>query len=46
LPTMKLFNGKLVVLVQSSTTAGSINLVVKGKTLRETNVQIKSTKQE
>lgn len=46
LPTMKLFNGKLVVLVQSSTTAGTINLSVQGETLKETNVQIKSTKQE
>jgi len=46
LPTMKLFNGKLVVLVQSSKTAGTINLSVQGGTLKEANVQIKSNKQE
>jgi len=46
LPTMKLFNGKLVVLVQSTTNAGTITLSVQGETLKETNVQIKSTKQE
>jgi hypothetical protein len=39
---MKLFNGKLVVLVQSSTTAGTMSLAVKGKTLKETVVPIKS----
>jgi len=46
LPTMKLFNGKLVVLVQSSTTIGTITLSVQGETLKGTNVQIESTKQE
>jgi beta-galactosidase len=46
LPTMRLFNGKLVVLVQSSTNVGTITLSVQGETLKETNVQIKSIKQE
>lgn len=43
LPTMKLFSGKLVVLVQSSTTAGNIKLSVQGKSFKATEVQIKST---
>jgi beta-galactosidase len=42
LPTMKLYNGKLVVLVQSSKLAGSMKLTVKGKSLPETAVQINS----
>jgi beta-galactosidase len=44
LPTMKLFNGKLVVLVQSTTNVGAINLTVQGKTFKETNIQINSKK--
>ena len=35
LPTMKTFNGKLVVLVQSSETPGNIKLEVKGKGLKQ-----------
>lgn len=43
LPTMKLFNGKLVVLVQAGTKAGNIELAVKGSTLKETRVKLLST---
>ena len=42
LPTMKLFSGKLVVLVQSSTEAGNINLAVSGKGLKKGSVYINS----
>ena len=42
LPTMKLFSGKLVVLVQSSKQAGDITLLVKGKGLKTGNVTIES----
>ena len=34
-PTMKVFNGKLVVLVQSGVEAGNVTLTVKGKGLKE-----------
>jgi beta-galactosidase len=42
-PTMKLFNGKLVVLVQSSKKAGTIELAVQGTTLKRTILQLNST---
>jgi beta-galactosidase len=42
LPTMKLFNGKLVVLVQSSATPGPIKLSVKGSTLKSAETELKS----
>lgn len=42
LPTMKLFNGKLVVLVQSAASAGDIKLSVTGKGLRSSEISIKS----
>ncbi len=42
LPTMKLFSGKLVVLVQSSTKPGDIQLKVSGKGLKTANVTLKS----
>ncbi|WP_114778529.1 DUF4982 domain-containing protein [Botryobacter ruber] len=42
LPTMKLFNGKLVVLVQSTTKPGDIKLTVKGKTLKGAEVKLTS----
>jgi beta-galactosidase len=42
LPTMKLFNGKLVVLVQSMESAGTIKLSVKGNNLKSAEVQLKS----
>ncbi|MBC8054098.1 MAG: glycoside hydrolase family 2 protein [Sphingobacteriaceae bacterium] len=41
-PSMKLFSGKLVVLVQSGTSAGDIKLLVKGKGLVDGNVVLKS----
>jgi beta-galactosidase len=41
--TMKLFSGKLVVLVQSGVTAGSIKLEVKGKGLRSGTLNLVST---
>ncbi|MFL1013103.1 DUF4982 domain-containing protein [Flavisericum labens] len=44
LPTMKLFSGKLVVLVQSSYKAGDIILTVSGKGLKKNVVKIKSVK--
>ncbi len=39
-PTMKLFNGKLVVLVQSGNNAGSAKLTVSGKGLKSASTQI------
>nr|WP_321405662.1 glycoside hydrolase family 2 TIM barrel-domain containing protein [uncultured Carboxylicivirga sp.] len=39
-PTMKLFNGKLVVLVQSGKKAGSAKLMVSGKGLKSASTQI------
>ena len=42
LPTMKTFSGKLVVLVQSTTTPGDIRLEVSGKGLRKATVQLRS----
>ena len=42
LPTMKLFNGKLVVLVQSGTAAGDINLAVSSKGFKTEHVVIQS----
>ncbi|WP_187264425.1 DUF4982 domain-containing protein [Pontibacter beigongshangensis] len=42
LPAMKLFSGKLVVLVQSSETPGAIKLSVQGKKLKSAEVQLKS----
>jgi beta-galactosidase len=42
LPTMKVFNGKLVVLVQAGKSAGSIELVVTGDKLKEGRVQLSS----
>jgi beta-galactosidase len=44
LPTMKLFSGKLVVLVQSTEQAGDIALSVKGKGLQTGQVNLKSTR--
>jgi beta-galactosidase len=41
-PTMKLFSGKLVVLVQSSNNAGTINIVVSGDGLKTGKVALKS----
>lgn len=41
-PTMKAFNGKLVVLVQSSTQAGDIELTVSGDELRKGRITISS----
>jgi beta-galactosidase len=42
LPTMKLFSGKLVVLVQSTEQAGNMELTVKGKGLQEGKITLKS----
>jgi beta-galactosidase len=42
LPTMKLFSGKLVVLVQSTATPGSIQLSVSGKGLKEGSIELYS----
>ena len=42
LPTMKLFNGKLVVLVQSTNEAGDIELIVTGKGLKTTKLSLTS----
>ena len=42
LPTMKLFSGKLVVLVQSTKEAGTIELKVKGKGLKTGTLKINS----
>ncbi len=44
LPTMKLFNGKLVVLVQSTQQAGEVALTVKGKRLKSGKVLIHTKK--
>jgi beta-galactosidase len=44
LPTMKLFSGKLVVLVQSLKEAGDIKLSVTGKGLKTSNLILNSTK--
>jgi len=44
LPTMKLFSGKLVVLVQSDTKAGKINLTVSGKGLKTGKTIIQTKK--
>lgn len=41
-PTMKVFNGKLVVLVQSSTEAGNIELTVSGEGLRKEKIAVLS----
>ena len=43
LPTMKLFSGKLVVLVQSTDDAGSIDLQVIGKGLKSGKLKLNST---
>lgn len=43
LPTMKLFSGKLVVLVQSGIKAGKINVEVSGKGLKGANLNLNST---
>ncbi|WP_256011741.1 DUF4982 domain-containing protein [Desertivirga xinjiangensis] len=42
LPTMKLFNGKLVVLVQSKDVAGDIKLTVEGQGLKKSVISIRS----
>jgi len=41
-PTMKLFSGKLVVLVQSLEDAGNIELIVKGKSLKKGYLKLNS----
>ncbi len=41
-PTMKAFNGKLVVLIQSSNKTGAINLTVSGDGLKKEDIQISS----
>ncbi|RYY34239.1 MAG: DUF4982 domain-containing protein [Sphingobacteriaceae bacterium] len=41
-PTMKLFSGKLVVLVQSTKLTGPINLTVSGKSLKEGKLNLSS----
>ncbi|MNG36293.1 hypothetical protein D3C84_1232790 [compost metagenome] len=43
LPTMKLFSGKLVVLVQSLKEAGNMQLTVSGKGLKTATLIINST---
>jgi beta-galactosidase len=43
LPTMKLFSGKLVVLVQATNKAGNIELSVTGKGLKRGALKLKST---
>ena len=40
LPTMKLFSGQLVVLVQSTTEAGKIKLTVSGESLKSSSLEI------
>ena len=40
LPTMKVFNGKLVVLVQSKKTSGPIKLSVRGKNLPKAEIEL------
>lgn len=44
LPTMKLFSGKLVVLVKSTKEAGKIELKVSGKGLQKGSIELKSYK--
>jgi beta-galactosidase len=44
LPTMKLFSGKLVVLVQSDENAGAVNLTVTGKGLKTSKINIPTKK--
>ena len=44
LPTMQLFSGKLVVLVQSTAAEGDINLTVSGKGLKKADLVLKSFK--
>jgi beta-galactosidase len=44
LPTMKLFQGKLVVLVQSGTEPGNIELSVTGKGLKKGTVRLSSVR--
>ena len=44
LNTMKLFSGKLVILVQSTKTAGDISVEVSGNGLKSSKVQLKSVK--
>lgn len=44
LPTMKLFSGKLVVLVQSSHKIGDIELTVEGKGLKDAHIKLASKK--
>jgi beta-galactosidase len=41
---MKLFSGKLVVLVQSTTEAGKIELTVTGKGLKSGKIELNSKK--
>ncbi|QCX40583.1 glycoside hydrolase family 2 protein [Aureibaculum algae] len=43
LPTMKLFSGKLVVIVSSKEEAGTIKLSVRGKGLKSGTIELKST---
>lgn len=43
-PTMKLFSGKLVVLMKSTNSAGSMELTVKGKKLKSASIIIKTEK--
>ena len=42
LPTMQLFSGKLVVLVQSTSDEGNINLTVTGKGLKKAELPLQS----
>ena len=42
LPTMKLFSGKLVILVQSTEEAGDIELTVKGKGLKTATLTLEA----
>ena len=44
LPTMKTFGGKLVVTLQSSNTAGNIELIASGSGVKSGNVTIKTVK--
>ncbi len=44
LPTMKLFSGKLVVLVEAGNEEGNIELTVKGKALKTGKIQLKTKK--
>lgn len=44
LPTMKLFSGKLVAIVQSTTEMGNIQLTVKGKGLKSNKIDLNSVK--